>query len=295
MYENYYIPRTKYHLLFPRIICYFFPTAKLRRKPKMAKYFSYFPFSILFFVYLCISIMSDMTIEEFNHKKENLAFESRQGEIIRLCRKYVEECRQSGDLDNLAEALDSLYSELSVNGSEEDAKTVFNDLFALRKALAQHNLKENGEAYAVMLHKKAISCQEEAINIYKELGLYDSHGFDIDWDDAFGFLGQLYCYKGDYASGIHYTTIALERALREGNSEFNIGLYNRRLGIAYLLTGNTQKARECIHTALDCFERSSRTEPDPTADTDVINSCMQLLTECSGRSHPDDYFWQWLI
>lgn len=245
-----------------------------------------------------------MTKEEFNHQKENLALESRWEDVIRLCQNYVEECRQSGDMDNLAEALNSLYSELSVNGGKEDAKTVFDDLFALRKALAQHDLKENGEAYATILHQKAyttdnieeaISCQEEAINIYKELGLYDSQGFDIDWDDAFGFLGKLYCYKGDYAAGIHYTTIALKRALREDNSDFNIGLYNRRLGIAYLLSGDTYYARKCILTALYCFERSSKTEPDPYADPDVINSCRQLLTECSGRLHPDDYYNQWLI
>ena len=245
-----------------------------------------------------------MTKEEFNRQKEHLALELRWEDVIRLCRNYARDCRQRGDLDNLAKALDCLYVELSVRGDEEETKAVFDDLFALREALAQHNLKENGEAYALMLHRKAytteniedaVACQEEAIDIYKKLGLYNEEGFDIGLDDAFGFLGQLCCYKGDYASGIHYTTIALGRALREGDSDFNIGLYLRRMGIAYLMTGNTIKARECILTALDCFERSRKTEPDPSADTDVINSCRQLLTECDGRSHPDDYYWQWLI
>ena len=245
-----------------------------------------------------------MTKEEFDRQKENLALEFRCEEVIRLCRNYARECRQSGDLDNLAEALDSLYVELSLHGDEEETKAVFDDLFALRKALAQHNLQENGEAYALMLHRKActtnnieeaVACQEEAIGIYKELGLYDEEGFDIEFDDAFGFLGQLYCYKGDYASGIHYTAIALERALREGDSDFNVGLYLRRLGIAYLLTGDTPKARETIHTALDCFERSSLTGPDIDADTAVINSCRQLLSECDGPRHPADYYWNWLI
>lgn len=230
--------------------------------------------------------------------------ESRWEEAIRLCRDYAEECRQSGDPDSLAEALYNLYSELSVHGIEEDARSVFEDLFALRKALAQHNLKENGEAYALLLNLKtsitdnieeAVACQEEAIDIYKRLGLYDGEGFDIGFDDAFGFLGKLYCYKGDYASCIHYTTIALERALREGESDFNIGLYIRRLGIAHLLTDNTQKARECIQKALDCFVRSSETEPDPNTDPDVIDSCRQLLLECNGRTHPDEFYQLWMI
>ena len=222
-----------------------------------------------------------MTKEEFDRQKENLALEFRCEEVIRLCRNYARECRQSGDLDNLAEALDSLYVELSLHGDEEETKAVFDDLFALRKALAQHNLQENGEAYALMLHRKActtnnieeaVACQEEAIGIYKELGLYDEEGFDIEFDDAFGFLGQLYCYKGDYASGIHYTTIALERALREGDSDFNIGL-----------------------SALECFERSNEEDPDPYTYPEVADSCRQLLSECDRRSHPDDYYWQWLI
>ena len=245
-----------------------------------------------------------MTNEEFNRQKENLSTELRWEALIRLYRRYVEECRQDGDLDNLAEALDGLYVVLSAHGSEADAKAVFDDLFALRLALAQHNLKENGEAYARLLHRKvsiaddideALSCQEEAVSIYKKLGLYDPRGFDIDQDDAFGCLGQLYCYKGDYASGIHYTTLALERALREGESDFILGLYYRRLGIAHLLSGDSQNARVCIREALLCFERSSQTEPDPYADPSVIDSCRQLLSECDGTRHPDDYYWQWLI
>ena len=245
-----------------------------------------------------------MTKEEFDRQKESLTMEFRWEEAIRLCRDYAEDCRQSGDPDSLAEALYVFYSELSMHGSEEEARSVFDDLFALRKAFAQHNLKENGEAYARLLNIKAsitdnieeaVACQEEAIDIYKRLGLYNVEGFDIGFDDAFGFLGKLYCFKGDYASCIHYTTIALERALRESESDFNIGLYNRRLGIAHLLTDNTQKARECIQKALDCFVRSSETEPDPYADPDVIDSCRQLLAECAGRTHPDEFYRQWMI
>lgn len=208
-------------------------------------------------------------------------------------------------MDNLAEALEVFCSELNLHGSEEEAQAVFDDLFALRKAMAQHRPAASDLlAYARMLHRKAcsaddiaeaVACQEEAIGIYKELGLYDSRGFDICDDDAFGFLGKLYCYKGDYASGIHYTTIALERALREGDSDFNIGLYNRRLGIAHLLTGDPLKARECIQTALECFERSNEEDPDPYTYPEVADSCRQLLSECGGRSHHDDYYWKWLI
>lgn len=245
-----------------------------------------------------------MTKEEFNRQKERLTIEHRWEESILLCRRYVEQCRQSGNPDLLAEALGCLYAELGTHGSEADAKAVFDDLFALRLALAQHNLKENGEAYALLLHRKvciaddideALSCQEEAVSIYKKLGLYDPRGFDIDQDDAFGCLGQLYCYKGDYAAGIHYTTLALERALREGDSDFNLGLYYRRLGIAWLLSGDSQNARGCIREALLCFERSSQTEPAPYADPSVIDSCRQLLSECDGPLHPDNYYWQWLI
>lgn len=245
-----------------------------------------------------------MTKEEFNRQKEDLSSELGWEALIRLYRRYVGECRQDGDIDNLAEALDGLYVVLGAHGSEADAKAVFDDLFALRLALAQHNLKENGEAYARLLHRKvsiaddideALSCQEEAVSIYKALGLYDPRGFDIDDDDAFGCLGQLYCYKGDYASGIHYTTLALERALREGESDFILGLYYRRLGIAHLLSGDSQNARGCIREALLCFERSSETEPDPYADPSVIDSCRQLLSECDGPLHPANYYWQWLL
>ncbi len=245
-----------------------------------------------------------MTREEFERQRAYLSMESRKGDTIRLCRDYADECRKNGDMDNLNEALYCLYSELSLNGSEEEGMAVFEDLFALRKALSQHNLKEHGEAYASLLNIKAgctdnideaIACQEEAIGIYDELGLSDSRGFDIGMEDAFGFLGKLYCYKGDYALGIHYTTIALERALREDESDFNIGLYNRRLGIAHLVMGNTQKARECIQKALGLFVSSSEKEPDPYADPGVIDSCRQLLAECDGRSHPDDFYQQWLI
>ena len=245
-----------------------------------------------------------MTQEEFNHQRERLIIEHRWEDLILLCRRHADQCRQSGDPDLLAEALGCLYDELGTHGSEADARTVFGDLLALRKAFAQHNLKENGEAYARLLHRKvcitddideALSCQEEAISIYKELGLYDPRGFDIDQDDAFGCLGQLYCYTGDYASGIHYTTLALERALREGGSDFNLGLYYRRLGIAWLLSGDSRNARVSICDALECFERSSQTEPDPDADPEVIDSCRQLLSECYGPLHPADYYWQWLI
>lgn len=247
-----------------------------------------------------------MTKEEFYRQKESLSTESRWEELIWLCQRYVEECRQSGDPDLLAEALDSLYSELILHGCESDVRLVFDDLMALRKALAQHNLKENGKAYARLLHLKAcstdnideaVSCQEEAIRIYKELGLYDPRGFDIGYEDAFGFLGQLYCYKGDYSSGIHYTTLALERALREEDVDFSIGLYYRRMGIAFLLTSDTQKARACFREAILCFERSSEAEPDPYTDPYpvVISSCLQLLSECDGPLHPDEYYWPWLI
>lgn len=245
-----------------------------------------------------------MTKKEFDRQKESLTMEFRWEEAIRLCRDYAEDCRQSGDPDSLAEALYVFYSELSMHGSEEEARSVFDDLFALRKALAQHSLKENGEAYARLLNIKAsitdnieeaVACQEEAIDIYKRLGLYNVEGFDIGFDDAFGFLGKLYCFKGDYASCIHYTTIALERALREGDDEFNIGLYLRRLGIAYLLSGNTQMAHDSILKALDCFEYSNKTEPDPTTTPFVIDSCHQLLSECDGRTHPDEFYQQWMI
>ena len=245
-----------------------------------------------------------MTTEEFNRQNERLTTEHRWEESILLCRRYVEQCRQSGNPDLLAEALGYLYAELGTHGSEADARAVFDDLLALRKAFAQHNLKEHGEAYALLLHRKvcitdnideALSCQEEAVSIYKKLGLYDPRGFDIDHDDAFGCLGQLYCYKGDYAAGIHYTTLALERALREGESDFILGLYYRRLGIAHLLSGDSQNARGCIREALLCFERSSETEPDPYADPEVIDSCRQLLSECDGTRHPANYYWQWLL
>lgn len=249
-----------------------------------------------------------MTKEEFDRQRKNLSMDFRWEEAIRLCRNYVMECRQSGDIYDLAEELYSLYSELSLHGSEEDAMTVFDELFALREALATSDLRPPTSsdllAYALMLHRKActtddiaeaVACQEKAIGIYKELGLYDSRGFDICYDDAFGFLGKLYCYKGDYASGIRYTTIALERALRDGDSDFNIGLYNRRLGIAHLLTGDPLKARECIQTALECFERSNEEDPDPYTYPEVADSCRQLLSECGGIPHPDDYYWKWLI
>ena len=245
-----------------------------------------------------------MTNVEFNRQKESLTMELPWDDLVRLCRRYVEQCRQSGDPDLLADALDSLYTELSVHFSEADAAPILDDLLSLRKALAQHNLKAYGKAYARLLHRKAcntdnideaLSCQEEAIGVYKEMGLYHPRGFDIGHDDAFGCLGQLYCYKGDYASGIHYTTLALERALQEGDSDFNLGLYYRRLGIAFLLTGDSQNARGCFREALLCFERSSQAEPDPVADPVVIDSCRQFLSECDGPLHPDGYYWQWLI
>ena len=186
-------------------------------------------------------------------------------------------------MDNLAEALEVFCSELNLHGSEEEAQAVFDDLFALRKALATSDLQSDLLAYARMLHRKAcsaddiaeaVACQEEAIGIYKELGLYDSRGFDICYDDAFGFLGKLYCYKGDYASGIHYTTIALERALREGDSDFNIGLYNRRLGIAHLLTGDPLKARERRWNASNAPTRKTPIPiPTPRSLTAAGNCC----------------------
>lgn len=62
-----------------------------------------------------------------------------------------------------------------------------------------------------------------------------------------------------------------------------------------LYEGNSQNARISICEALECFERSSQTEPDPYADPSVIDSCRQLLSECDGPLHPADYYWQWLI
>ena len=88
---------------------------------------------------------------------------------------------------------------------------------------------------AMLLHRKSISesvSVEEAIayhkgamDIYKRLGLYNEKGFDIGLEDAFGFLGRLYCFNGDYALGIHYTTIALKRAIKDAKGDFLICIY----------------------------------------------------------------------
>lgn len=242
-----------------------------------------------------------MTKEEYNYRMGRLRMECNRAEVIRLCREYEKSCREEGDLDGLAEVLNQLSFELP----DDEAKEVFDDLYELRKALAQNDFKTYGEVYALLLHRKsctwsrdvddAISCQEEAIDIYKRLGLYEERGFDIDYEDAFGYLGKLYCFKGNYELGIRYTTTALERAMQTNDNDFLIGLYYRRLSVAHLSLNDTATARDCIREALEYFTRAEQADPDPDTFPEVKNSCRQLLEECNERKYTDEFYQQWMI
>ena len=120
---------------------------------------------------------------------ERLQMENNREGRIRLYREYEKCCREMGDPDGLADTLKSLCFELSLSGREEEAEDVFGELFELRKTLAQVDFEKYGKAYARLLSSKAsswscdideaIACQEEAIEIYRRLGLYDEKGFDI--------------------------------------------------------------------------------------------------------------------
>lgn len=245
-----------------------------------------------------------------NHKTyqaqlERLRMENKREELIRLYREYERCCREDGELDELANVLDALSYELSVSGREEEAGDVFGDLFELRKALTQNDFRKYGEAYAHLLSIKAsswahdideaIACQEEAIDIYKRLGLYDEKGFDIGYEDAFGFLGRLYCFKGDYEQGIHYTTIALERALTEDKNDFLIGVFYRQLCIAFLSLDDNKSAHTCLIKAQDYFTRAEQEDSDPYTFPFIAESCSLLMAECDKRTHSDDFYHQWLI
>ena len=249
-----------------------------------------------------------MTKEHYYRQLEVLQTEGDREEAIRLCREYEKFCRENGDLDELASVLDTLSWELGVS-EHPDARKVFDDLLELRKALAHNNLKTYGQAYALLLHRKsytwaesndeAIACQKEAMDIYKHLGLYDEKGFDIELEDAFGYLGKLYCFNGEYEMCIRYTRTALERFLKntdtDSSADFQIALYYRRLGISHLCLGDTDAARNCLQKALDYFNRAEQAEPDPYTFPDVIGSCRILLEECNGRTFPDEYYQQWMI
>lgn len=231
--------------------------------------------------------------------------ENNRTELISLYREYEQCCREKADLDELASVLESLSYELSVSGCEKEAWNVFRDIFELRKSLAKHDFNKYGKPFAQLLTRKAsswtdnideaIACQEEAIDIFKRLWLYDEKGFDIGIEDAFGFLGQLYCFKGDYESGIRYTTTALERELESADNDFQIGIYYRRLGIAHLCLGNKDAARNHLQKAIEYFTNANQTDLDPIVYPEVTGSCCQLLKECNGRTHTDEYYKQWLV
>jgi tetratricopeptide (TPR) repeat protein len=251
-----------------------------------------------------------MTKDEYIRRLDILTSATDREEEIRLCREYEASCRHEGDIDELAGVLERLSSTLYISEHREaEAREVFNDLLELRKALAQNDFNKYGQAYALLLNRKAytcadsvdeaIACHEEAMDIYKRLELYDEKGFDIGMEDAFGFLGKLYCFKEDYATGIRHTMTALERILKEAGSDsstdFQTGIYYRRMGIAHLCLGHSDTARDCLQKALKYFTRAEQSDPDPYAFPDVIVSCQLLLEECNGRTCPDEYYQQWLI
>ena len=245
-----------------------------------------------------------MTKEYYCKHLVALQTEGDREDVIRLCREYEKFCRKNGDLDGLAEVLDTLSMEMDVS-EHPDARIVFDDLLELRKALAQNDFISYGQAYALLLNRysytwtetadEAIAYQKEAMDIYKQLGLYDEKGFDIGFEDAFGYLGKLYCFNSDYTLGIHYTTIALERALIDAGNDFLIGIYYRRLGIAYLSIDNTTTSRQLFQKAIEYFTNANQTDPDPIVYPEVTGSCCQLLKECNGRTHSDEYYKQWLV
>lgn len=243
--------------------------------------------------------------KKYQEQLARLRMENKREELIRLYREYERCCREEGDLDGLATVLEPLSYELSVSGREEEATDVFCDLFELQKALAQHDFKKYGEAYALLLNRKAsswsrdideaIACQEEAIDVYKRLGLYDEKGFDIGYEDAFGFLGRLYCFRGDYEKGIRYTKMALERALDAAENDFLIGVFYRQLCIAYLSLDDTTEARACLLKAQVFFIRSEQADPDPCTFPYITESLRLLMAECDKRTHTDEFYRQWLI
>ena len=245
-----------------------------------------------------------MTREDLVRCEEELMFKSRYDDLFELYKEYENECRQNGDLEELAYALEYLSFFRISEGREEELKAYLDDLVELRKALAQHDYKKYGEAYAILLTRKSyntpsvfesIECHKEAINIYKKLGLYDDAGFDIGNEDAFGYLGQLYCYQDDYELGIHYTTIALKRAIAVRDNDFNVGLYYRRLSVAYLSMGEAENARKSIQKAQEYFKMAESYDYDPDTYADLFGSCRQLLTECDERGHSNEFYKQWLI
>lgn len=243
------------------------------------------------------------TYKTFQEQLERYWMEGDREKAISFCREYAECCREVEDWERLADVLDDLKHELHISGREDEANKVFADLFELRKAMAQQDFEKYGEAYALMLNRKscscdideAIACQEEAIDIYKRLGLYDEKGFDIGLDDAFGHLGLLYCHKGDYELGIRYTTIALERALNDDDNHFIIGLFYQRLCIAHLSLDNLTSARTCLLKSQDYFARDEQENPDPDTFPHIAEINSALMTECDKRTHSDEYYKQWLI
>ena len=244
--------------------------------------------------------------KEYYHKQlDSLQTDGSRDDVIRLCREYEKFCRKNGDIDELDAVLETLITNMGAEKYSDEERRVFDDLLELRKALAQHDFEQYGQSYAHILHRKsffcwcdideAISCHQRAIYIYKLLGLYDERGFDIDYEDVFGYLGKLYCYKGNYKLGIRYTATAVEHAKEIGECDFLIGIFYRRLTIAYLSLDDTETARGCIQNAQKHFMLAEQADPDPYAFPEINESCRQLLKECDGRRHTDEYYQQWLI
>ena len=181
---------------------------------------------------------------------------------------------------------------------------LFDELFEIRKSLAEQDFARYGEDYARILSEKAttwasaaeaIEYQKEAIEIYRRLGLYDSRGFNIGYEDAFGLLGQFYLYNSEYVPGIFYTKRALERAEREDAGDFCIALFCRRLAVGYLSLNDSIRAQGYAEVALEKFEASSRIDPDPEADDYVTESCRQIMKECKKRRLSKEAYKQWLV
>ena len=209
------------------------------------------------------------------------------------------------ELDAKARRLYDESLELLVHDQLVESLALFDELLEIRKSLAEQDFAHYGEDYAKVLSSKAtswaesaadgIECQKEAIEIYRRLGLYDSRGFNIGYEDAFDVLGKLYLSNDEYVPGIFYTKRALERAEREDASPFCIGLLCRRLAVGYLMLNESVRAQGYAEVALEKFEKSKRIDPDPEADDDVIETCRQILKECKKRTHPKEFYHWWLV